>query len=154
MARARQKVFTFDKTKPERASRIVLGWDWESMLLVGQPDQALQNNACNMCPEPVSNAIFLAILESLGEILAGADDAANSFDADDGDESDTEAYDMDELDIISVHWMCGRRGRNPNLLNALMAGFTRMRLQPTVVKELKVLQSRCSMRHSAHRPLV
>ena len=55
------------------------------MLLGGHPDQALQNNACNTCPEPVSNAIFLAILESLSEILAGADDAANSFDADDGD---------------------------------------------------------------------
>ena len=89
MARARQKVFTFDKTKPERASRIVLGW--ESMLLGGHPDQALQNIACNMCPVPVYNAIFLATLESVGEILAKADDAANSFGADDGDESHTEA---------------------------------------------------------------
>ena len=53
-------------------------------------------------------------------------------------------HDMDELDIISVHWMYGR-DRSPNQLNALIAGFTRMRLQPTVAtKELKVSQSRGS----------
>ena len=73
------------------------------MLLGGHPDQALQNIACNMCPVPVSNAIFLAILESLGEILADADDAANSFNADGGDAGDTEAtlkHGMDELDSM------------------------------------------------------
>ena len=64
MARAWPKVFTFDKTKPKRASRIVLGW--ESMRLGGHPDQALQNIAGNKCPVPVRNAIYLSTLESVG----------------------------------------------------------------------------------------
>ena len=99
-----QTLFTFDKTKPERESRIVLGW--ESMLLCGlptniigkmdfgtaDPDQSLRMLAREVLPVPVFMAIFLATVASVpwsdqartGEI-ADADDAANSFDADDGD---------------------------------------------------------------------
>ena len=62
------------------------------------PDLLLQNLAAHMLPVPGFMAIFLTTLASVpwsdqvrnGEI-ADADDAANSFDADDGDESDTEA---------------------------------------------------------------
>ena len=74
------------------------------------PEGSLQHFAAHMLPVPVFMAIFLATLASVpwsyqarnGEI-ADADDAANSFNADDGDTSDTEAtlqHDMDELDSM------------------------------------------------------
>ena len=74
----RQTLFTFDKTKPERESRIVLGW--ESMLLCGFPtdiigkmdlgkapyaDLLLQGVASNMFPVPVFMALFLATVASV-----------------------------------------------------------------------------------------
>ena len=114
-----EQVFIFDKTKPEREPRIVLGW--EAMLLCGFPTDiigkmdlgnfSLHVLARDVMPVPVFMAIFLATLASLpwsdqarnGEI-ADADDAANSFNADDGDGmSDTEAtlkHDMDALDSM------------------------------------------------------
>ena len=102
----RQSLFTFDMNKPERESRIVLGW--ESMLLCGFPadvigkmdrgkdppfpDKSLQILAAHMLPVPVFMAIFLATLASVPWSYA-----------DDGDESDTEAtlkHGMEEPDNI------------------------------------------------------
>ena len=74
----RQTLITFDMTKPERESRIVLGW--ESMLLCGFPteiigkmdlgkapyaDLLLQGVASNMFPVPVFMALFLATVASV-----------------------------------------------------------------------------------------
>ena len=98
-------------------------------------------------------AIFLATLASVpwsdqarnGEI-ADADDAANSFDADDGDDmSDTEAtlkHDMEEPDSIFA------RLKKPDTVSLCKWGKNRSVLepsQPTVAtKQPKVSQSRGS----------
>ena len=55
------------------------------------PGPGVAKHCMQHVPVPVKNAIYLATLESVGEILAKADDTANSFGADDDDESDTEA---------------------------------------------------------------
>ena len=116
-------------------------------------DLLLQGVASNMFPVPVFMALFLATVASVpwsdqarnGEI-ADADDAANSFDADDGDDmSDTEAtlkHDMEEPDSIFA------RLKKPDTVSLCKWGKNRSVLepsQPTVAtKQPKVSQSRGS----------
>ena len=126
---------------------------------------SLQDLAHEMLPVPGFMALFLATLASVtwahhvrnGEI-ADADDAANSFNADDGDGmSDTEAtlkHDMDALDSIARMKKPGtvslcKWGKKRSMLNyTALAAALHIRDEPSqpavATKQPKVSQSRGS----------
>ena len=104
-----QTLFIFDKSKPKREPRIVLGQ--EAFLLCGfptdiigkmdfgkaksYPQQGLQNLAGNMVPVPVFMALFLATLASVpwkadGDAAADAADDAAGADAELGADAMTD----------------------------------------------------------------